>query len=55
IEQLEQRDVVILQMFAEGYSESVIAKTIGMSQKGVNKRKHKALAQLRAQLQEFDV
>ena len=55
IKRLEQRDVVILQMFAEGYSESVIAKTIGMSQKGVNKRKHKALAQLRAQLQEFDV
>ena len=55
MEQLEQRDIVILRMFAEGYAESAIAQAVGMSQKGVNKRKHKALAQLRAQLRAFDV
>lgn len=42
-----------MQMVAEGYPEAEIAKVVGLSQKGVNKRKHKILDTLRVQLQDY--
>lgn len=38
---LEEVDRKIMELFGEGYSEAAIGKEIGMSQKGVNKRKQK--------------
>lgn len=43
----------ILWMFADGCSEAAIGKAVGLSQKGVNKRKHKLFAQLKAALKDF--
>lgn len=50
---LEKMDRIIMQMVAEGYPEAEIAKIVGLSQKGVNKRKHKILDTLRVQLQDY--
>lgn len=41
--QLKDIDRTILDMFSQGYSESKIASAVGLSQKGVNKRKHRVL------------
>lgn len=41
--QLKDIDRTIVDMFSQGYSESKIASAVGLSQKGVNKRKHRVL------------
>lgn len=43
----------ILEMFSHGHSEREIAEAVGMSQKGVNKRKARLFAQLRERLKDF--
>ena len=43
----------ILEMFSHGHSEREIAEALGMSQKGVNKRKARLFAQLRERLKDF--
>ena len=43
LDALEEMDRKILELFEEGCSESIIVKEIGMSQKGVNKRKKNCL------------
>lgn len=43
----------ILEMFSNGSTEREIADAVGMSQKGVNKRKTRLLEQLREQLKDF--
>lgn len=50
---LEEKDRIIMLMFANGCSETKIGLEIGMSQKGVNKRKKKIIEQLREILKNF--
>lgn len=50
---LEALDRTILQMASSGISEAAIGKEVGLSQKGVNKRKHRLLEQLREQLKDY--
>ena len=50
---LKQMDRIILLMAAEGFSEKVIGYKVGMSQKGVNKRKHRLLKQLYKRLKDY--
>lgn len=47
LNQLEELDKQIMTLYLEGYSESEIGKEIGMSQKGVNKRKHNVIKKLK--------
>ena len=51
--QLEELDRTILKMTAHGISEAAIGREVGLSQKGVNKRKHRLLAELRKRLEEY--
>ena len=50
---LEELDRTILQMAIQGVSEAAIGREVGLSQKGVNKRKHRILEQLRNQLEDY--
>ena len=50
---LEELDLTILQMAIQGVSEAAIGREVGLSQKGVNKRKHRILKQLRNQLEDY--
>ncbi|WP_281697380.1 RNA polymerase sigma factor [Acidaminococcus massiliensis] len=50
---LETLDRTILEMFSQGISEAAIGHKVGLSQKGVNKRKHRLLEQLREQLKDY--
>jgi len=51
--QLEELDRTILKMFSQGISEAAIGREVGLSQKGVNKRKHRLLAALRERLEAY--
>lgn len=50
---LSQENQTIIKMFSEGASEREIAETIGMSQKGVNKRKKAIFEALKNNLEDF--
>lgn len=50
---LEELDQTILQMAINGSSEAAIGRKVGLSQKGVNKRKHRLLEQLRERLEDY--
>lgn len=50
---LQDIERTILLMAANGSSEAAIGKVVGLSQKAVNKRKHKLYALLRENLQNF--
>ena len=50
---LEEVDRTILNMASNGISEVDIGREVGLSQKGVNKRKHKLLEQLREQMKDY--
>ncbi|SDX17156.1 hypothetical protein SAMN05216495_11516 [Acidaminococcus fermentans] len=50
---LEALDRTILEMFSQGISEAAIGHKVGLSQKGVNKRKHRLLEQLQEQLKDY--
>lgn len=47
---LGEIDRKIMELYGEGYSETVIGKEIGMSQRGVNKRKKKLFLKLKNKL-----
>lgn len=47
LSKLTELDQKIMALFQKGYSESAIAKKVGMSQKGVNKRKNKVIKKLK--------
>lgn len=51
--QLEEMDRTILKMTSHGISEAAIGRKVGLSQKGVNKRKHRLLAELRKRLEGY--
>lgn len=50
---LQEIDRTILMMIASGSSETAVGKVVGLSQKAVNKRKHKLYALLREHLEDF--
>ena len=50
---LESIDRKIMTLFMEGYSEAEIGKKVGLSQKAVNKRKHKVLEGFRFTMKDF--
>ena len=53
LDELEEIDRTIMEMYSNNHSEAEIGQTIGMSQKGVNKRKHKVLLKLNNRLKDF--
>lgn len=50
---LQDIDRTILMMLADGASEAATGKAVGLSQKAVNKRKHKLYALLKEHLEDF--
>lgn len=53
MDELEELDRTIMEMYSKNHSEAEIGQAIGMSQKGVNKRKHKVLLKLNTRLKDF--
>ena len=53
LDELEEIDRTIMDMYSHDHSEAEIGQAIGMSQKGVNKRKHKVLLKLNNRLKDF--
>ncbi len=53
LDELDEADRTIMEMYAEKCSETEIGHAIGMSQRGVNKRKKKILMRLNSRLKEF--
>ena len=53
LEEMTPDNQTIMRMFSQGHSERDIAAVVGLSQKGVNLRKAKLLAQLRERLKEI--
>lgn len=53
LNELEEIDRTIMEMYSHDHSEAEIGKAVGMSQKGVNKRKHKALLKLKTRLTDY--
>lgn len=51
--ELEELDRTIIEMFAHGSSESEIGQAVGMSQRGVGKRKQRILLKLRTRLENY--
>lgn len=51
--ELDKIDRTIMEMYSENHTETEIGKVIGMSQRGVNKRKHKVILKLRSRLKDF--
>lgn len=50
LNKLSETDRTILLMYADGFSESAIGKRIGLSQKSINKRKHRLFSVLKNKL-----
>lgn len=53
LDRLEEIDRTIMDMYGTGHSETEIGRATGMSQKGVNKRKHRILLKLKTRLNNF--
>ncbi|KAB2953744.1 sigma-70 family RNA polymerase sigma factor [Heliorestis acidaminivorans] len=53
LNELDPKNRRIAELYGEGLSEREIAAKVGLSQKGVNKRKPKIFDQLRQQLKDF--
>ena len=53
LDELEEMDRIIMQMFGDGATEQQIADVVHLSQKGVNKRKKKIIIHLRTRLKDF--
>lgn len=53
LDELEEIDRTIMDMYSRGQSEAEIGQAVGMSQRGVNKRKHKVLLKLETRLKDY--
>ena len=51
--ELEELDRTIMEMFSHGKSEAEIGQAVGMSQRGVGKRKQRILLKLRTRLADY--
>ena len=49
----QEIDRTIVTMLADGFSESAVGKAVGLSQKTINRRKHKLYALLEERLKDF--
>lgn len=54
LDELEEIDRTIMDMYSRGQSEAEIGQAVGMSQRGVNKRKHKVLLKLKSRLKDYE-
>lgn len=50
---LQEIDRTILSMIADGFSEAAVGESVGLSQKAVNKRKHKLYTLLQDRLKDY--
>jgi len=50
---LQDIDRTILTMIADGFSEAAVGESVGLSQKAVNKRKHKLYVLLQDRLKDY--
>ena len=53
LDELEEIDRTIMDMYSHDHSEAEIGQAIGMSQRGVGKRKQRILLKLRTRLQDY--
>lgn len=53
LDELEEIDRTIMDMYSRGQSEAEIGKVVGMSQRGVGKRKQRVLLKLKTKLKDF--
>ena len=53
LEELEEIDRTIMEMYSTNHSEAEIGQAVGMSQRGVGKRKQRILLKLRTRLQDY--
>ena len=53
LDELEELDRTIMEMYSTNHSEAEIGQAIGMSQRGVGKRKQRILLKLRTRLQDY--
>ncbi|HQM01245.1 MAG TPA: sigma factor-like helix-turn-helix DNA-binding protein [Ruminococcus flavefaciens] len=53
LDELEEIDRTIMDMYSHDHSEAEIGQAVGMSQRGVGKRKHKVLMKLNSRLKDF--
>lgn len=53
LDELEEIDRTIMDMYSHNHSEAEIGQAVGMSQRGVGKRKQRILLKLRTRLQDF--
>lgn len=53
LDELEEIDRTIMEMYSNNHSEAEIGQTVGMIQRGVGKRKQRILLKLRTRLQDY--
>lgn len=53
LDELEELDRTIMEMYSTNHSEAEIGQAVGMSQRGVGKRKQRILLKLRTRLQDY--
>ena len=53
LDELEEIDRTIMEMYSQDYTETQIGQAVGMSQRGVGKRKQRILLKLRTRLKDF--
>lgn len=53
LSELEEIDRTIMEMYSNDHSEAEIGQAVGMSQRGVGKRKQRILLKLRTRLQDY--
>lgn len=53
LDKLEELDRTIMEMYSTNHSEAEIGQAVGMSQRGVGKRKQRILLKLRTHLQDY--
>lgn len=53
LNELEEIDRTIMEMYSHNHSEAEIGQAVGMSQRGVGKRKKRILLKLRTRLQDY--
>lgn len=53
LDELEEIDRTIMEMYSTNHSEAEIGRVVGMSQRGVGKRKQRILMKLRSRLKDY--
>ena len=53
LDELEEIDRTIMEMYSTNHSEAEIGQAVGMSQRGGGKRKQRILLKLRTRLQDY--